>query len=101
MTIYAVTGPLFFGSVTSFLDRFDPAEQNDDVIIDFARSRVADHSRLEAIDTLADPYLSAGKTLHLVHLSDECRRLLTKAGGLVEVNVIEDPQYFVADDVLA
>lgn len=23
-----------------------------------------------------------------------------KAGGLVEVNVIEDPQYFVADDVL-
>ncbi|MFP6791817.1 MAG: hypothetical protein VB996_00950, partial [Pseudomonadales bacterium] len=29
------------------------------------------------------------------------RRLLTKAGGLVEVNVIEDPQYFVADDVLA
>jgi SulP family sulfate permease len=100
-TVYAVTGPLFFGSVTSFLDRFDPAEDNDDVIIDFARSRVADHSGLEAIDTLADRYLSAGKTLHLVHLSDECRRLLTKAGGLVEVNVIEDPQYFVADDVLA
>ncbi len=100
-TVYAVTGPLFFGSVTSFLDRFDPAQDNDDVIIDFARSRVADHSGLEAIDTLADRYLSAGKTLHLVHLSDECRRLLTKAGGLVEVNVIEDPQYFVADDVLA
>jgi SulP family sulfate permease len=34
-------------------------------------------------------------------LSDECRRLLKKAGGLVEVNVIEDPQYFVADDILA
>jgi SulP family sulfate permease len=99
-TVYAVTGPLFFGSVTSFLDRFDPAEDNDDVIIDFARSRVADHSGLEAIDTLADRYLNAGKTLHLVHLSDECRRLLTKAGRLVEVNVIEDPQYFVADDVL-
>ncbi|MFT7305417.1 MAG: SulP family sulfate permease [Candidatus Azotimanducaceae bacterium] len=99
-TVYAVTGPLFFGSVTSFLDRFDPVQDNDDVIIDFARSRVADHSGLEAIDTLADRYLNAGKTLHLVHLSDECRRLLTKAGGLVEVNVIEDPQYFVADDVL-
>jgi len=99
-TVYAVTGPLFFGSVTSFLDRFDPVNDNDDVIIDFARSRVADHSGLEAIDTLADRYLNAGKTLHLVHLSDECRRLLKKAGGLVEVNVIEDPQYFVADDVL-
>ena len=99
-TVYAVTGPLFFGSVTSFLDRFDPAQDNDDVVIDFARSRVADHSGLEAIDTLAERYLNAGKTLHLVHLSDECRRLLTKARGLVEVNVIEDPRYFVADDVL-
>jgi SulP family sulfate permease len=99
-TVYAVTGPLFFGSVTSFLDRFDPAQDNDDVIIDFARSRVADHSGLEAIDTLAERYLSAGKTLHLVHLSDECRKLLKRAGSLVEVNVIEDPRYFVADDVL-
>lgn len=99
-TVYAVTGPLFFGSVTSFLDRFDPVQDNDDVIIDFARSRVADHSGLEAIDTLADRYLSAGKTLHLVHLSDECRKLLKRAGSLVEVNVIEDPRYFVADDVL-
>ncbi|MEE4147150.1 MAG: SulP family inorganic anion transporter [Halieaceae bacterium] len=99
-TVYAVTGPLFFGSVSSFLDRFDPQSDNDDVVIDFARSRVADHSGLEAIDTLADRYLSAGKSLHLVHLSDECRRLLRKAGNLVEVNVIEDPRYFVADDAL-
>jgi len=99
-TVYAVTGPLFFGSVSSFLERFDPAKDNDDVVIDFARSRVADHSGLEAIDTLADRYLSAGKTLHLVHLSEECRRLLRRAGSLVEVNVIEDPRYFVADDML-
>ena len=100
-TVYAVTGPLFFGSVSSFLDRFDPGQDNEDVIIDFARSRVADHSGLEAIDTLADRYLSAGKTLHLVHLSKDCRKLLRRAGSLVEVNVIEDPKYFVADDVLA
>jgi SulP family sulfate permease len=99
-TVYAITGPLFFGSVTSFLERFDPAEDNDDGVIDFARSRVADHSGLEAIDTLAERYLSVGKTLHLVHLSEECRKLLRNAGSLVEVNVIEDPKYFVADDVL-
>ena len=100
-TVYAVTGPLFFGSVTSFLERFDPKQDNDDVIIDFARSRVADHSGLDAIDTLAERYENAGKTLHLVHLSQECRTLLTKAGSLVEVNVIEDPKYFVAEDSLA
>lgn len=100
-TVYAVTGPLFFGSVTSFLEGFDPSQDNDDVVIDFARSRVADHSGLEAIDTLAERYLNAGKQLHLVHLSEDCRILLKKAGNLVEVNVIEDPKYFVADDALA
>jgi SulP family sulfate permease len=99
--VYAVLGPLFFGSVTSFLESFDPRKDNNDVIVDFARSRVADHSGLEAIDTLAERYLNAGKTLHLVHLSSECRQLLTKAGSLVEVNVIEDPKYFVAEDSLA
>lgn len=100
-TVYAVTGPLFFGSVSSFLERFDPQQDNDEVVIDFARSRVADHSGLEAIDTLAERYLNANKKLHLVHLSDECRKLLRKAGNLVEVNVIEDPRYFVAEDSLA
>ncbi len=100
-TVYAVTGPLFFGSVASFLEHFDPTDANDDVIVDFARSRVADHSGLEAIDTLAERYFNAGKTLHLVHLSAECRKLLHKAKGMVEVNVIEDPRYFVAEDSLA
>ena len=100
-TVYAVSGPLFFGSVTSFLEKFDPATANDEVVIDFADSRVCDHSGLEAIDTLADRYQNAGKRLHLVHLSSDCRKLLRKAGNLVEVNVIEDPKYFVADDLLA
>ncbi|MEP4149091.1 MAG: SulP family inorganic anion transporter [Halioglobus sp.] len=99
-TVYAVSGPLFFGSVTSFLEQFDPAQSNEDVVIDFAGSRVCDHSGLEAIDTLAERYLNSGKTLHLVHLSGECKQLLRKAGNLVEVNVIEDPKYFVAEDML-
>jgi SulP family sulfate permease len=82
------------------LDRFDPTLANDDVVVDFAESRVCDHSGLEAIDTLAERYLNSGKTLHLVHLSGECKHLLRKAGSLVEVNVIEDPRYFVAEDSL-
>ena len=99
-TVYSVHGPLFFGSVTSFLEQFNPNKANTDVVIDFADSRVCDHSGLEAIDTLAERYLNAGKVLHLVHLSEECKSLLKRAGSLVEVNVIEDPTYFVADDTL-
>ena len=99
--VYALHGPLFFGSAKNFLELFDPARDPDDVILEFQHSRVADHSAIEAIDTLAERYLQAGKTLHLRHLSPECRQLLKKAGDLVEVNVLEDPSYRVADDALA
>lgn len=99
--IYELTGPLFFGSVKNFLDLFNPENDPDDVIIEFQNSRVADHSAIEAIDNLAEKYIKAGKKLHLRHLSLECRELLKNAGDLVEVNVLEDPKYHVADDQLA
>ena len=99
--VYELNGPLFFGSVKNFLDLFTPADDPDDVIIEFQNSRVSDHSAIEAIDNLAVKYIKAGKKLHLRHLSPECAELLTKAGDLVEVNVLEDPKYHVADDKLA
>ncbi|OEJ65355.1 SulP family inorganic anion transporter [Magnetovibrio blakemorei] len=98
---YQLQGPLFFGSVTSFRDLFDPDNDPDDVVVDFRLSRVADHSGLEAIDNLAERYQRREKRLHLRHLSPECRKLLHRAKDLVEVNVIEDPRYFVASDELA
>ncbi|MGD2118468.1 MAG: SulP family inorganic anion transporter [Chromatiales bacterium] len=99
--IYELRGPLFFGSIHAFNNLFNVHEDPDDVIIDFYDSRVYDHSGIEAIDNLAEKYLKAGKTLHLKHLSMECRDLLSKAGDLVEVNLLEDPRYHVADDKLA
>ena len=99
--VHELNGPLFFGSVKNFLELFSPEEDPDDVVIEFQNSRVADHSAIEAIDTLAERYIRAGKTLHLRHLSEECRQLLRKAGDLVEVNVMEDPRYHIADDQIA
>ena len=99
--VYELNGPLFFGSVKNFMELFHPETDPDDVVIEFQNSRVADHSAIEAIDSLAEKYLQAGKTLHLRHLSLECTQLLRKAGDLVEVNVMEDPRYHVADDKLA
>lgn len=93
---YTVHGPLFFGSTASFSEQFTPRDDNNDVIIDFADSRVADHSGIEAIDALAMRYKKNGRTLHLIHLSPECKKLLKKAGDMVELNVVEDPNYFVA-----
>ena len=98
--VYELNGPLFFGSVKTFRELFTPEEDPDDVIIEFQNSRVADHSAIEAIDSLAEYYINAGKQLHLRHLSEECKELLDKAGDLVEVNRLEDPDYHVADDKL-
>jgi SulP family sulfate permease len=100
-TVYDVTGPLFFGSISNFLEQFDMDNDSDDVIVEFKNSRVVDHSAIEAIDTLAERYLSRDKTMHLRHLSLECTQLLTKAGSLVEINVIEDPDYHIVTDKLA
>ena len=96
--VYELSGPLFFGSVRAFSEIFDPKNDPDDVVIDFYDSKVADHSGIEAVDSLAERYKRHGKTLHLKHLSQECKDLLETAGGLVEVNVMEDPNYHVADD---
>jgi SulP family sulfate permease len=99
--LYLINGPLFFGSAKVFADLFDPKNDPDEVVVDFANSRVTDHSAVEAIDTLAERYLKEGKSLHIRHLSRDCRKLLAKAGDLVEVNIHEDPNYKVADDKLA
>ncbi len=99
--IYQLHGPLFFASVTSFKELFDVNGDPDEVVIDFYYTRVYDQSGLEAINWLAEKYVGCGKRLHLTHLSLECRKLLDKAGDLVEVNVLEDPHYHIATDRLA
>lgn len=99
--VYELHGPLFFGSVKNFAELFDINNDPNDVIIEFKYSRVADHSAIEAIDSLAERYKKTGKTVHLRHLSPDCIELLNKAKDLVEVNVIEDPNYKVASDKLA
>ena len=95
--LYELHGPLFFGSTNDFQELFNPAEDPNDVIIEFRYSRVWDHSGLGAINTLTERYQKAGKTLHLRHLSPECRKLLKNAAGMVEVNVLEDPLYQIAN----
>ncbi len=97
--IYQLHGVLFFGSVTRFYDLFTPHADPNDVVIDFYFSRVYDQSGLEAINALAERYERVGKRLHLRHLSDDCRRLLDRAGNLVEVNISEDPHYHVLTEL--
>jgi len=98
---YEIYGPLFFGSTAHFLKKFDVANDPQEVVVDFKESRVVDHSGIETLNKLTEKYLNAGKKLHLRHLSEDCRKLLEKAGDIVEVNIQEDPHYPVLSDKLA
>lgn len=95
---YLLDGLLFFASAQNFQTLFQPNTDPDNVYVDFKNSKVMDHSAIQAIDKLAERYNQVGKTLHLKHLSPECRDLLETAKNLVEVNVLEDPTYHVAQD---
>ncbi len=97
---YEIFGPLFFGSTTLFASKFDVAGDPDGVIVDFAESRITDQSAIEAINKLADRYHQAGKTLHLRHLSADCVRLIRRAEDICDINVLEDPDYFVVVDAV-
>ncbi|CAE8610852.1 unnamed protein product [Polarella glacialis] len=100
---YKLRGPLFFGSTQAFGDLFDAKSDPEDVVLDFAGSRVLDHSALEAINGLAERYGALGKRLHLRHLSSDCAGLLERLNGtslpyfLIEPEPASDPIYEVAE----
>jgi SulP family sulfate permease len=95
---YEIYGPLFFGSVTAFNEKFDVLNDPEEVIIDFAESRVVDMSAIEALNRITERYQKLGKKLHLKHLSPDCRKLLKNAEEIIDVNVLEDPTYKVVID---
>ncbi len=95
---YEIYGPLFFGSVTAFNSKFDVLNDPEEVVIDFAESRVVDMSAIAALDRLTERYQKVGKKVHIKHLSKDCRKLLSNAEEIIEINVLEDPTYKVLTD---
>ena len=99
--IYEIWGPLFFGSITAFNEKFDVKNDPDAVEIDFVESRISDHSALEAISNLVEKYQAAGKKITLKHLSADCKVLLYKSSPKfreVIEEAIDDPRYHLAED---
>jgi SulP family sulfate permease len=95
---YEIYGPLFFGCIELFNSKFDVAEDPKEIIIDFKESRIMDQSAIECINKLSEKYIKNGKSVHLRHLSKDCIRLIKRADKICDVNVLEDPDYFVAID---
>ncbi len=95
---YEIFGPLFFGSTTAFTEKFDILNDPNEIIVDFRESKISDMSAIECVNKLTERYLKLGKTVHLRHLSPDCRTLLHNAEKVIDVNIIEDPNYKVVVD---
>jgi len=99
--VYEIWGPLFFGSISAFNEKFDVKNDPDKVEIDFVESRVSDHSAIEAIYNLVGKYEAAGKSVKLKHLSEDCKVLLQKSSpkfNSVIIEDIDDPRYHLAEN---
>ena len=98
---YEIWGPLFFGSILAFNDKFDVKNDPENIEIDFVESRISDHSALEAIFNLVNKYEAEGKSIKLKHLSEDCKVLLYKASPKfreVIVEAVDDPRYYLAEN---
>ncbi len=95
--VYALNGPLFFGSVSSFNEVFDVENDPVNVVINFKDARVMDSSGVEAIDSITKKYKQAGKNLKLRHLSQDCIKALKIAGKYCTYEE-DNPSYMVARD---
>ncbi|MBT7705237.1 MAG: SulP family inorganic anion transporter [Polaribacter sp.] len=97
--VYEIWGPLFFGSIATFNEKFDVKNDPESVEIDFVEARISDHSAIEAIFALVEKYQAEGKNIKLKHLSKDCKILLYKASpifvGIIEEG-IDDPRYHLA-----
>ncbi len=99
--VYSIWGPLFFGSIQNFNEKFDVNNDPDTIEIDFIESKVNDHSGMEAITNLVNKYEKVGKKVTLKHLSPDCQKLLIKGNNNFKIIIeesIDDPRYFVVTE---
>lgn len=87
---YELFGPLFFGSISAFMEKFDVQGDPVNVVLDFKESRVMDMSGIEALSKLTESYKQAGKTLHLRNLGSDSALLLHNARAVIAVNILDE-----------
>ena len=86
---YEIYGPLFFGSIKMFNEKFDVLNDPQEIIIDFRESRIVDMSAIEAVNKLTERYHKVGKKVYITNLSSSSHKLLIKADKMINLNLID------------
>lgn len=87
--VYAIYGPLFFGSTTSFIEKFTPLTDTPVIYLDFKESRIVDMSAIETLKKLIDKYQEQNKQILLINVNAESKRLLINS-KLFNSNLLEN-----------
>ncbi|HZG16605.1 MAG TPA: SulP family inorganic anion transporter [Candidatus Bathyarchaeia archaeon] len=78
--VYTVSGQLFFGTMSHFVEQFDFANDPEHIIIDFRHSHVWDHSAVTAIAKVLHRYQQLGKQVTIEGLNEESQSLIDRIG---------------------
>jgi len=98
--IYAIYGPLFFGSTTSFSEKFTPKEDPSKIIIDFKESHIADMSALEILKKVIAKYRELDKQVVLRNLRADSIRVLENSKSFEQIEIeLESNQEESAYDI--
>ncbi|MEH6946797.1 SulP family inorganic anion transporter [Bacillus sp. JJ634] len=76
--VFDVEGQLFFASVEGFVDSFDFAVKQSNIIIDFSNSHIWDDSAVGAIDKVVMKYQESGNAVTIKGLNATSQKLVDK-----------------------
>lgn len=78
--VYSISGQLFFGTMTYFVNEFDYQTDPEEIVIDFSRSHVWDHSAVTGIAKVVHKYQQLGKEVSVEGLNEESKFLVDRIG---------------------
>nr|WP_246001038.1 SulP family inorganic anion transporter [Brevibacillus panacihumi] len=78
--VYAISGQLFFGTMTHFVNEFDYQADPEEIVIDFSHSHVWDHSAVTGIAKVVHKYQQLGKKVRVEGLNEESKWLVDRIG---------------------
>lgn len=99
---FEIYGPLFFGSSETFVDKFTPENDPDEIELNFHESRIWDQTGIQALYQVCERYIHAGKKVRLSYLSYDSRRLLNKTKIASDIKIVtneNDPTYKVVTEL--
>jgi len=82
--VYYIQGPLFFATANAFQDVFDPMNDPPVSIVNASRTKVWDQSALQSLEKVIKQYEELGKSLTIIQLDYDSRKMIHKAGITVQ-----------------